>query len=288
MHMKGLHHMIRARGGITTLTGVFLRIVLWADLCFSNLQGRQAHFLRQGFPAVSTPEIPILPSPTNGIYLTLPPGLDKIFNTLRHLTHILSPGRIKYADRMEASTMIYNVEYDILLHNLPDDTRLNTSPNPLNSTPNTSADPILHPLIIAAHIYLYISIREIPPTSPAISLMLSRLRYSLSNAPQKQNPSSDPTPWSKETVDYTTLTGESTTVEYTTCRLWSLFIGHLTSSQTPQRYWFTTEMHKTLDALGIDIISGLEFELKKVLWREDFMRAGLVGVWSEMSELGLG
>ncbi|EPE28673.1 hypothetical protein GLAREA_09794 [Glarea lozoyensis ATCC 20868] len=270
LHMTGLHHLIRARGGIATISGVFLRIVLWADLCFSNIQSRPPYFARQDFAPVTIPEIPS----TDDNYLALPPALDKIFSTLRYLSCVLEPERVRFLDRLEASTLIYNVEYDILLHNTP-----------LPAFTTTTIPPI-HPLITATHVYLYISIREIPSTSPAISLMLSRLQSSLNTYHQTQDQSENTATdssgtaiWPEEAVS---RKSRPATAEAMTYHLWTLFIGYLASAHRSERYWFMSEIKKVLDALGIETIAGLQSELKKLLWREDFMREGLVLVWMEM------
>jgi hypothetical protein len=250
LHISGLHVMIAARGGIHTLTGVFLRIVLWSDFCFANINSTSSTFPRQHFPVlppISTTleTLSYNPSPTFG---ALSPMVS-IFDALRSLSQMLDPQSTKTngLDKPQASNLVYNLEYDLLSLN----------------TPFLSSEFGIEvlPLKTAVHIYLYLVIREIPMSSHTIGRMMLRLQDALEGD-----------------IDiYWT-----TTPVLQAWLLWILFIGYIAADQRPERAWFVNQIARTVGLLGVYTLEALEGELKKVLWREDFCGGVCRGLWGEI------
>jgi hypothetical protein len=175
--------------------------------------------------------------------------LITIINHLRTLSSALDPANISTLNRLQASTTIYNLEYDILL--------LNTS--------NLTQEAI--PLKIAAHLYLWLVIRELPPSSPILDTVIQRLQNSLGE---------DVMGW---------WFGNW---ERKIWLLWILFVGAVASNGRTERFWFTSELVKFSRLLGVNRIEGpggLRELLGSVVLQDIFFEWHLVSVWEDVKLL---
>ncbi|KAH7399808.1 fungal-specific transcription factor domain-containing protein [Cadophora sp. MPI-SDFR-AT-0126] len=261
MHKQGLEKMIRLRGGVQVLQGVFRRIVTWTDLCYATIWSCQPSFPRlfprskqyhhhhptdDGNPAF------LKPSHTFGATSPIPP----IFDALRTLSQSLSPANIACINRIGASNAIYNLEYDLLLLNEP----FSAFSDVLDSTIQVKT----LPLRTAAHIYLWLAIREIPLTSELIHRMVQRLQESLVGTLSQ---------W---------WTG---TRESMIWLLWILFVGGIAAMGREERMWFVQEMSGICRTLGISDNDTLRNSLYLVLWQEEFCGEKLELLWLDVVPL---
>lgn len=126
------------------------------------------------------------------------------------------------------------------------------------------------PLKIAAHLYLWLVIRELPPTSELLYLLVQRLQDLL----EIQIPGW----WSAGSERITWL-------------LWMLFVGGAASAKRMERWWFVRELSKVFEMLGIDSFETLRAELDKVLWQEAWCKDHCLALWADvkvLEEMGRG
>ncbi|KAJ5012523.1 hypothetical protein K4K57_004076, partial [Colletotrichum sp. SAR 10_99] len=83
-------------------------------------------------------------------------------------------------------------------------------------------------LVAAAHVFLYVVLREIPTTGHMIRLLVARMRAALDDA------------------DSIALIW----VSHDAALLWILFVGIVGSGTTEDRQWFASRLHKVLDRAG--------------------------------------
>ncbi|KAE9375227.1 hypothetical protein N431DRAFT_555700 [Stipitochalara longipes BDJ] len=263
VHMKGLETMIWKRGGILSLKGVFRRIITWCDFCYSTVWNTPPLFPR--IPPVSPPisslpsQLPHPPQPQlqnqldpNALFTTSS-LLPSIISSLRTLSSSLDPANIENLNRLEASTQIYNLEYDILLLN-------SSTPYPLEQEFIT--------LKIAAHLYLWLVIRELPPSSQILITVIQRLQYSL-----------------KEEV----IGWWSENLERRIWLLWILFMGAVASNGRAERFWFIEELVKVCRDLGISEVEGpggLRKYLGRVVLQDIFFEWHLNAAWEDIVLFG--
>ena len=264
IHMYGLECMVKQRGGIRKIQGVFGRIVTWSDFCYAN-----AWNCLPRFPRIS-PKNRRESSDFNVLdvnhTLLAPKGLSgprspiiSIFALLRNLSSILDPQSGDQIDRQNASRMIYDVEYELLLLNKEhaDDLEPNER--------LCSFEEI--PLKIAAHIWLYLVAREVPRTSTLLHSIVERLQDALEIQ----------------------LEGWWTaTYQRQTWLLWMLFVGGAASAGRYERWWFVGKLWILCGALEILSAEALEQALKRVLWQKAWCRSHLRSIWNDvvMSEEG--
>jgi hypothetical protein len=175
-----------------------------------------------------------------------------IITALRSLSSFLDPKNISTLNRLQASTQIYDLEYDILL---------------LNST-NLNQEAI--PLKVAAQLYLWLVIREVPPSSPILSTLIFRLQGSLLNSLS----------WWYAEPDFRS--------ERKFWLLWILFVGAVASLGRVERFWFIQELEKLCLDLGVSRLEGnegLRDRLASVVLQELFFEWHLVAVWEDITAL---
>jgi len=181
--------------------------------------------------------------------------LPSIITSLRSLSSILDPANTESFNRLEASTQIYNLEYDILL---------------LNSNTTYSIDQEHVCLKIAAHLYLWLVIRELPPTSQILITVIQRLQHAV------------------------TLNGEvmgwwTGNWERKMWLLWIFFMGAVASNGRPERFWFIEEMAKLCRDLrmkGVEGPDGLRECLGRLVLQEIFFEWHLTAVWEDVMLFG--
>jgi hypothetical protein len=175
-----------------------------------------------------------------------------IITALRSLSSSLDPKNISTLNRLQASTQIYDLEYDILL---------------LNSS-NLNQEAI--PIKVAAQLYLWLVIREVLPSSPILSTLIFRLQGSLLNS-----------------LSWWYLEPDSSS-ERKIWLLWILFVGAAASLGRVERFWFVQELEKVCLELGVSRVEGnggLRDRLASVVLQELFFGWHLVAVWEDITAL---
>lgn len=181
-----------------------------------------------------------------------------IMGSIRRLSRDLNPGQVKVVNRLEASCMIYNLEFDLLaLNDLSEDDPWPRIEHPFE----------VIPLKTAVHLYMYLFIREIPQTSKIINRMALRLQRSL---------------------DSQLVVWLNSTDECLTWLLWILFMGRIASRGRTGDSWFLQKLVITADLLGIFSPKSLELHLRKILWHEEFCMAECENLWDDIMLFGNG
>ena len=250
--------MVKQRGGIHKIKGVFKRVVAWSDFCYANVWNCQPRFPRiaqeinresSGFDILDFN--PTLLAPEDLFEPDSP--IISIFSLLRHLSSDLDPARSESLDRQAASKMIYNVEYELL--HLNKEHAEDLEPNQCLIFFEAI------PLKVAAHLWLYLVIRKVPRTSQLFFRLVERLQDGLE----------------------TQLGGWwSSTLERQTWLLWMLFMGGAASAGRYGRWWFVTEIGMVCRTLGIWNIEGLEDGLKRVLWQDAWCKDHVKSLWNDV------
>ncbi|KAJ0339197.1 hypothetical protein COL922a_004729 [Colletotrichum nupharicola] len=118
-------------------------------------------------------------------------------------------------------------------------------------------------LVAAAHVFLYVVLREIPTTGHMIRLLVARMRAALDDA------------------DSIALIW----VSHDAALLWILFVGIVGSGTTEDRQWFASRLHKVLDRAG-DLLPPercnreiLQQMLAGFLWRDERCLPVLEEIW---------
>ncbi|KAK0102277.1 hypothetical protein ONS95_005899 [Cadophora gregata] len=254
IHKNGLEKMIHLRGGVYALQGVFRRIVAWSDLCNATVwacqpsssrlfpRSRQYHHL------TSADTKPALLNLRHLFCANSP--LVPIFKTLRLLSRSLSSARIMNTDRIETSNAIYNLE--LLLSKPP-----STSSGPSDSVLTLEAVQ----LRTAAHLYLWLAIRELPPSSELVHIIAQRLL---------------------ESIVTQLSTGWMKTKERMLWLLWILFVGGIAAMGRLERLSFVREMVVVCTKLQVWDKDALRDSLRLVLWQEGFAKEKLELLWLDM------
>ena len=177
-----------------------------------------------------------------------------IFTNLRVLSFDLDPDHILHVDRLKASNVIYTTEYDLLSLNKVHADDLEPS-ECLYSFETV-------PLKTAAHLYLYLVIREVPLSSALVYRLAQRLQQSL----EEQLPG-----W------------WNSNAERQTWLLWMLFIGGIAAAGSIGRWWFVRELGNTCRMLGIWSGDAFREGLKQVLWQEAWCEDHCMVLWQEVS-----
>jgi hypothetical protein len=254
--MQGLEYMVRQRGGIDKIKGVFNRVVTWSDFCYANVWNCQPRFPRinPNHRKSSTSDLlnfnPILLAPEDLFGPDSP--FVSIFSLLRSLSSAMDTNRSDPLDRKAASSMIYNVEYELLHLNKEhaEDSELYECLYSFEAKP----------LKTAAHLWLYLVIREVPRTSQLLYRLVERLQDGLEIQ----------------------LGGWwSSTYERQTWLLWILFMGGAASAGRYERWWFVMEMRTVCRILGIWSAQGLEAALKRVLWQDAWCKDHVRSLWND-------
>jgi len=154
-----------------------------------------------------------------------------IMDLIRRLSRAIDPDQVTVVSRVEASCMIYNLEYDLLA--------LNGSSKDEPALKSQHSFEVI-PLKTAVHLYTYLFIREIPQNSKIIDRMVLRLQNSL------------------ETQIFVWL---GSTDECQTWLLWILFMGCVATRGKKEGFWFLQNLVKTTDMLGIFSQESLKLHL---------------------------
>jgi len=248
--MQGLQQMINLRGGVQTLSPLIQRIVTWSDFCHANVFCTQPLFPRLPLSIYSqhtfgTPNPNLLdPQQLFGIESPITP----IISNLRALSSDLDPNNIKSVNRLSASNQIYHLEYSLLL---------------LLNFPSNFHYPKSLTLATAAHLYLYLVIREISPTSELIYRLVRRLQEGLE----------------PRAVDWWMQTEESKR-----WLLWIYFMGGIVTAggERVEHFWFVKGVESTCRMMEIRDLGSLIGSLKKCVWQDGFCEQRCADLWKEV------
>ncbi|CEJ93542.1 hypothetical protein VHEMI09123 [[Torrubiella] hemipterigena] len=232
LHMAGLEHIVTSRGGIENVPSVFGRVATWADFCDANLRRCQPRF-SQPRSAVRLP-----PRAAAAHGFDTPEAILSVAHivaALRDISHAMSSNFSVDTKGVSTSQAIYNLEYELCLLSA-------TTAPPIRAGDGHMG---IQSLRLALHIYLYLTIRELPRSSSLMGELAARLQAAL--AP---------------TMDQTsTLEGDSRN-----WYLWMLFLGYCTSKETIGPQWFLASAIVVCDALHITNPDDVRSSLTKVLW----------------------
>jgi hypothetical protein len=148
--------------------------------------------------------------------------------------------------------MIYNVEYELLHLNKEhaDDLEPNECLYSFEAIP----------LKTAAHLWLYLVIREVPRTAQLLCRLVERLQ---------------------EALEIQLGGWWNSTFERQTWLLWMLFMGGAASAGKFERWWFVKELGIVCRTLGIWNREGLEEGLKRVLWQDAWCMDHARSLWND-------
>jgi hypothetical protein len=160
-------------------------------------------------------------------------------------------------NRLSASNTIYETEFSLLALN-------RRSVNDLEPTSCIYSFECI-PLRTAAHLYLYLVIREIPSTSQLLFRLAERLQ---------------------EALDIQLGGWWDSNNQRRIWLLWMLFIGAATVTGRSERWWFVKEMGSVCKELGIDSHGKLQDALKRVLWQDAWCSDHCASLWYDLAVFG--
>ncbi|KAH7116388.1 hypothetical protein EDB81DRAFT_701995 [Dactylonectria macrodidyma] len=240
IHMNGLQHMIAKKGGIENIKDIHQRVATWADFCDSNVRNCRPRFCQ---PPIS-PLMPLNNASINLMGAMLNPEdilgaaspIIPVIQTLRHISLSMDSSHSGILDRSLISLSIYEAEYSLNLLNRP--------MGGVSEYGNGQPSEVV-PLKIAAHIYLYLMIRELPGGSPVFGELTRRFRASLeAQTEQWWIASRDRQCWV----------------------LWMLYIAFAAAPEEPNKQWFLTKGLLLCEMLNLMARDELERILRSVLW----------------------
>ncbi|KAE9566840.1 hypothetical protein CGMCC3_g17017 [Colletotrichum fructicola] len=248
VHLTGLHSMMEARGGPDTIKHDYIlcRCINWIDIQVASGLGRIPKFPM--FHTLDQVSLPLLgghnPDESN--------EPRKIFVSLRQA--ICSQAGAVSADDIR---IVMNTADSSILHFLYVERR--------TATPVQKRFLVL---VAAAHVFLYVVLREIPTTGHMIRLLVARMRAALDDA------------------DSIALIW----VSHDAALLWILFVGIVGSGTTEDRQWFASRLHKLLDRAG-DVLppercnrETLQQMLAGFLWRDERCLPVLEEIWGSHTQ----
>jgi hypothetical protein len=274
MHIRGLVSIVLSRGGLQhgllALEGneLLQKIVAWADLCYSTNWN-----LAPKFPLMRTPYceadlseflnvfLSYFPPSTN-IVISSPHDLfgemTDIFQTLRLLTVIMSTPNISPKVQTLFTRGLYVAEYRLLVLLDQTDSRDNDIVLDRNSH-------IYGSTRLAAYLYLYLVLRELPPTAKLCTTLARRLRSILSG------------------VGISDLVGVWKDDQH--LLVWITFMGALTMKGSSEEYYFVDVLRKLRISLNLDTEWTFRNGLKEVLWIDDISWGRACSdIWKQLEE----
>lgn len=227
-----------------------------ADLCYSNIWDCK-------------PSFPLLPLEFTGFETELPTGMksmtlspertfgsgsliNSIFRSLRRLSIAFCPEYDARLDGTSMSNQVYSVEYDLL-------TLQNINLEALSPNDYLSSSSVL--MNIAAYMYLYLVLRELPPRSKLFRTLSQRLRDSLEMQDGE---------WWKFTP------------ERQHWLLWVVFMGYGAASEWDEKWWFVEKMEPLRAALKLSTKEDLRSAFKGIIWH-DTCEEFLEKLWKDIS-----
>lgn len=227
-----------------------------ADLCYSNIWDCKPAFPL--LPLKLTESEAMLPTGMKS--MTLSPArtfgsgslINSIFRSLRRLSIAFCPEYDARLDGTSMSNQIYSVEYDLL-------TLQNINLEALSPSEYLSSGSVL--MNIAAYIYLYLILRELPIRAKLFHTLFQRLRDSL------------------EMQD-----GEwwNLTPERQRWLLWVVFMGYGAASEWDEKWLFVEKMKSLGATLKLETKEELRSAFQGVIWH-DRCEEFLDKLWNDLS-----
>ncbi|MCJ1385104.1 hypothetical protein MMC17_008223 [Xylographa soralifera] len=259
VHMNGLRQMVALRGGLHTLgqSQVLQRVVIWADFLYSAATYTEPSFPLI-IPSITSAEYPAASSDAMSPSLaTLPGGsfLESecvdIIQDLRSLTvQAANPQSMSMRDRKAFSSTIYLLEYQLLSHH--------GGPSSVQKYSQTPAS-----LRLAAHLYLYLAVRELPSSAELHHRMATRLQIAAIAGVQAG-------------LDFPGYNHD--------LFLWIIFIGGAALSGQSDQHWFVSELRIICYTLQISSLDQFKERLTKILWHEKFFTRHAPVLWAEVEQ----
>jgi hypothetical protein len=155
--------------------------------------------------------------------------------------------------RQQLSRAVYTAEH-ALLH-------LRSSSEPVTRTGDSDVD-LSEALLLAAHLYLHLAVRELPGTARMHLNMLGKLHAAV-----------------PESLANVVLLWDDLSLEVL---LWVLFVGAAAARAHASRPVFVRRLREVSVAVGVASRADLEAALKGVLWLDRFCERHCEGIWAEM------
>ena len=175
-----------------------------------------------------------------------------IFQTLRLLSHFMSRPSISPENQLMFTRGLYLVEYKLLVvldQNSEDDLiPLDRSSHLYGSTR------------LAAYLYLYMALRELPRTTMINYTLAQRLKGVLES----------------NSADLLIIWKDDLHL-----LLWILFIGGAATLSTDERIYFTGNLKRVIAHMNLDTLEAFSDTLKEVLWLDDFCGQEATTMWQE-------
>ncbi|KAF2187900.1 hypothetical protein K469DRAFT_568299 [Zopfia rhizophila CBS 207.26] len=288
LHIAALKRIVNARGGLYAFShnDGLIRGIIWVDFHSST-----AFHTHPSFPEIRLdPDTPPLPdalleyaaytSPTSLLQLSVA-SIDcfNIFYRLHRLALAISNHWLPKVDELTLSNLLYETEYIIL--SVPDYSRdfLDIDLEPKEGLDEgreeraATADgaSVVEALLAATQIFLYASLRELPPKAKIFSILLDRVRVAL------DRPNSNILDVWRREKNLNTL-------------LWVLVVACSLAPTWGGRMWWTGRLADVVKELGIHGEMDLETSLQRVAWTDIFFGEKLGSIWAEVeaywSDLG--
>lgn len=213
-------------------------------------------------------------SPTSLLQLSVAPiDCFNIFYRLHRLALAISSQWIRKVNRLTFSNLLYETEYIIL--SVPDysrefldfDLAAKAEENEYEERASLAdGASITEALLAATQIFVYASLREIPPNAKIFSILLERLRVAIDrpNIPTIEI-------WTKAQNLHTLL--------------WVLVVASSVASGGWRRDWWLKKQSQAVQALEIESKLELKRQLEGVAWTDVFFGDALEQTWEEMMRL---
>ena len=177
-----------------------------------------------------------------------------IFQALRLLSYFMSKPSISPQDQIMFSRGLYITEYKLLVildQNSEDDLI------PLDRNSH-----IYGSTRLAAYLYLYMGLRELPRTTRINYTLARRLKGILEG----------------NNADLLVVWKDDLHL-----LLWILFIGCTATFGTDERVYFVSHLKRIIPFMRLDTLEHFKDALKKVLWLSDFCEHESAALWKETS-----
>jgi hypothetical protein len=182
--------------------------------------------------------------------------MSEIFQVLRMLSIIMSKPSIATIDQAMFTRGVYITEYKLLI--VLDQTDVLDNEIVLNRNSH-----IYGSCRLAAYLYLYIALRELPVAAAINRTLVKRLKSILEGVKG----------------DLLVLWKEDQHL-----LLWILFMGSIASWNTPDRGYFVGVMRRLVKEMGVETLERFTGVLKEVLWLREFdnKRCTSSSTWEEI------
>jgi hypothetical protein len=182
--------------------------------------------------------------------------VSDILQTLRLLSHLMSRPSIDAKHQVMFSRGLYLTEYKLLVML---DQKAEDELIPMNRNSHVYGS-----VRLAAYLYLYMALRELPRSTMINYTLARRLKGILE----------------RSNADLVLVWRDDLHL-----LLWILFIGAVATFGTEERGFFVSYLSRMQHHMGLVSLEGFQAALKEVLWLRDFSDMESIIVWREMVEV---